>query len=181
MPGVGPRAIDRILGVVKAYTTRVGSGPFPAELFDGDPVGDLLLEHGPEWGTNTGRRRRVGWLDLVMLKQAVRLNSTTEIAITKLDVLSPLSELRVCVAYEDEDGKRYEHVPYHQSVMHKVRPIYETLPGWKTDIEQAGRLEELPAGRARLRAVHRGLPRRAGHVRRCRPGRDQTVVLPRAA
>ena len=93
--GVGPRAIERILGVVKAYTTRVGSGPFPTELFDGaDPMGDLLLEHGAEWGTNTGRKRRIGWLDLVMLKQAVRLNSTTEIAITKLDVLSELSELQ---------------------------------------------------------------------------------------
>src|SRR5262245_6624230 len=122
--GVGPRAIERIPGVVKAYTTRVGSGPFPTELFDGaDPMGDLLLEHGAEWGTNTGRRRRIGWLDLVMLRQAVRLNSTTEIAITKLDVLSQLGEIKVCVAYEDEDGKRYEHVPYHQSVLHKVRPI----------------------------------------------------------
>jgi adenylosuccinate synthase len=143
--GVGPRAIERILGVVKAYTTRVGSGPFPTELFDGaDPMGDLLLEHGAEWGTNTGRKRRIGWLDLVMLKQAVRLNSTTEIAITKLDVLSELSELRVCVAYEDEDGKRYQHVPYHQSVLHKVRPIYETMPGWGIQIEQASRLDQLP-------------------------------------
>ena len=180
--GVGPRAIDRILGVVKAYTTRVGSGPFPSELFDGaDPMGDLLLEHGAEWGTNTGRKRRIGWLDLVMLKQAVRLNSTTEIAVTKLDVLSELAELRVCVAYEDEDGKRYTHVPYHQSVLHKVTPVYETLPGWNTDISQAGRLDELPqAARDYVRFIEDflGVPVTFVGVG---PARDQTVVLPRAA
>jgi adenylosuccinate synthase len=179
--GVGPRAIERIVGVVKAYTTRVGAGPFPGELFDGDPVGDLLIERGHEYGTNTGRRRRAGWLDLVMIKHAARLNTTTELAITKLDVLSPLSELKICVAYEDEDGKRYEHVPYHQSVIHKVRPIYETLPGWEIDIERAGRLEELPAAaRDYVRFVEEyvGVPVSFVGVG---PARDQTVVLPRAA
>jgi adenylosuccinate synthase len=180
--GVGPRAIDRILGVVKAYTTRVGSGPFPTELFDGaDPMGDLLLEHGAEWGTNTGRRRRIGWLDLVMLRQAVRLNSTTEIALTKLDVLSELPELRVCVAYEDEHGARYTHVPYHQSVLHKVRPVYETLPGWKSDIAQADRVGKLPgAAREYVRFIEQflGVPVTFIGVG---PARDQTVVLPRAA
>ena len=115
----------------------VGSGPFPSELHEGDAIGDLLVERGHEFGTNTGRRRRPGWLDLVMLKHATRLNTCTELALTKLDVLSPLKELKVCVAYEGEDGKRYEHVPYHQSVLHKVRPVYETLPGWGTDIEAA--------------------------------------------
>ena len=180
--GVGPRAIERILGVVKAYTTRVGSGPFPTELFDGaDPMGDLLLEHGAEWGTNTGRKRRIGWLDLVMLKQAVRLNSTTEIAITKLDVLSELSELRVCVAYEDEDGKRYQHVPYHQSVLHKVRPIYETMPGWGIQIEQASRLDQLPpAARDYVQFIEDFLRVPITFVG-VGPARDQTVVLPRAA
>jgi len=180
--GVGPRAIERILGVVKAYTTRVGSGPFPTELFDGaDPMGDLLLEHGAEWGTNTGRRRRIGWLDLVMLRQAVRLNSTTEIAITKLDVLSELSEIKVCVAYEDEHGKRYEHVPYHQSVLHKVRPIYETLPGWSTEIEQASRIDQLPpAARAYVQFIADVLRVPVTFVG-VGPARDQTVVLPRAA
>jgi adenylosuccinate synthase len=180
--GVGPRAIERILGVVKAYTTRVGSGPFPTELFDGaEPMGDLLLEHGAEWGTNTGRKRRIGWLDLVMLKQAVRLNSTTEIAITKLDVLSELAELRVCVAYEDEDGKRYQHVPYHQSVLHKVRPIYETMPGWGTQIEQASRLDQLPpAARDYVQFIEDFLRVPITFVG-VGPARDQTVVLPRAA
>ena len=120
------------------------------------------VEHGAEFGTNTGRRRRTGWLDLVMLKHAVRLNTCTELAITKLDVLSPLPELKVCVAYEDEDGTRYDHVPYHQSVLHKVRPVYETLPGWGTEIETGEPARGAAARGARLRAVHRGLPRRAG-------------------
>src|SRR4051812_36370629 len=118
--GVGPRAIERVIGVAKAYVTRVGSGPFPTELFEGDEVGDLLVDRGHEFGTNTGRRRRPGWLDAVMLRHAVRLNSCSEVAITKLDVLAPLETLEVCVAYEGEDGTRYEHVPYHQSVLHKV-------------------------------------------------------------
>jgi adenylosuccinate synthase len=180
--GVGPRAIERILGVVKAYTTRVGSGPFPTELFDGaDPMGDLLLEHGAEWGTNTGRRRRIGWLDLVMLRQAVRLNSTTEIAITKLDVLSQLTEIKVCVAYEDEDGKRYEHVPYHQSVLHKVRPIYETLEGWGTDIEAASRIDQLPPAARRYVQFIEDFLRVPVTFVGVGPARDQTVVLPRAA
>src|SRR3954471_4696451 len=95
--GVGPRAIERIVGVVKAYTTRVGSGPFPTELFEGDDVADLMIERGQEYGTNTGRKRRPGWLDGVMLRHAVRLNTCTELAITKLDVLSPLAEIKICV------------------------------------------------------------------------------------
>ena len=105
--GVGPLAIQRVVGVVKAYTTRVGSGPFPSELLEGDPIGDDLVERGREFGTNTGRRRRPGWLDLVMLKHATRLNTCTELAITKLDVLSPLKELKVCVGYLGDDGTRY--------------------------------------------------------------------------
>jgi len=142
--GVGPRAIERVIGVAKAYVTRVGSGPFPTELFDGDAVGDVLVERGHEFGTNTGRRRRPGWLDLVMLRHAVRLNSCSEIAITKLDVLAPFPELKVCVAYEGDYGTRYDHVPYHQSVLHKVRPVYETLPGWRCDIDRCARVEDLP-------------------------------------
>ena len=121
-----------------------------------------------EFGTNTGRRRRTGWLDLVMLKHAVRLNTCTELALTKLDVLSPLKELKVCVAYEGDDGKRYDHVPYHQSVLHKVRPVYETLPGWGIEIETRGPARRAAAGGARLRAVHRGVHRRARELRRCR-------------
>src|SRR5262245_42757414 len=179
--GVGPLAIQRVVGLVKAYQTRVGSGPFPTELFEGDPVGDVLVERGVEFGTNTGRRRRTGWLDLVMLKHAVRLNTLTEIALTKLDVLSPFEELKVCVAYEGDDGTRYEHVPYHQSVLHKVRPVYETLPGWRTEIETAGRIEDLPdAARRYVRFIEEmaGIPVTFVSVG---PGREQTVVLSRAA
>ena len=183
--GVGPRAIDRVIGVVKAYTTRVGSGPFPTELLDGDPVGETLVERGHEFGTNTGRRRRPGWLDTVMLKHAVRLNSCSEIAITKLDVLAPFSELKICVAYEGEDGTRYEHVPYHQSVLHKVRPVYETLPGWECDIDAVSELEDLPASRARLRASDRGAGRSPGVVRvgwsGARPGHRSASRRVRAA
>lgn len=179
--GVGPRAIDRVIGVTKAYTTRVGSGPFPTELRFGDPVADLVVERGREFGTNTGRRRRPGWLDAVMLRQAVRLNSCTEIAITKLDVLEQLPEISVCVAYEGEDGTRYEHVPYHQSVLHKVRPIYETLPGWQHELGAVARVEDLPdAAREYVRFVEHltGVPATFVSVG---PDREQTVVLPRAA
>jgi adenylosuccinate synthase len=179
--GVGPRAIDRVIGVTKAYTTRVGSGPFPTELHEGDEVGDLLVDRGHEFGTNTGRRRRPGWLDLVMLRHAVNLNSCSELAITKLDVLAPLPELKVCVAYEGDDGTRYEHVPYHQSVLHKVRPVYETLPGWQGEITQAERIEDLPGpARDYVRFIESlaGVPVSFVSVG---PGREQTVVLPRAA
>ena len=117
-----------------------------------------------------------------MLRHAVRLNTCTEIAITKLDVLAPFDELKVCVAYEGDDGTRYDHVPYHQSVLHKVRPVYETLPGWQCDIDDAARSRRLPAGGARLRALHRAGRRRAGQLRRrSAPTAHQTVVLPRAA
>jgi adenylosuccinate synthase len=179
--GVGPRAVDRIVGVTKAYVTRVGTGPFPTELPHGDATGDLLVDRGVEFGTNTGRRRRPGWLDAVMLRHAVRLNTCTEIAITKLDVLAPLPELKVCVAYEAEDGTRYQHVPYHQSVLHKVRPVYETVPGWGTEIHGAARIEDLPdEAREYVRFVEElaGVPVTFVSVG---PARDQTVVLPRAA
>jgi len=179
--GVGPRAIERVTGVVKAYTTRVGSGPFPSELHEGDPDGDLMVNRGAEFGTNTGRRRRPGWLDLVMIKHATRLNTCTDLAVTKLDVLSPLKELKVCVAYEGEDGKRYEHVPYHQSVIHKVRPVYETFPGWGTEIEAASRLDDLPtAARDYVQFIQDFTGVHVSFVG-VGPARDQTIVLPRAA
>jgi adenylosuccinate synthase len=177
--GVGPRDITRVIGVAKAYVTRVGSGPFPTELFD--DTGTLLVERGAEFGTNTGRRRRTGWLDAVMLRQAVRLNSLTELAVAKLDVLAPLPELRICVAYEDEEGRRYEHVPYHQSVLHKVRPVYETLPGWKKEIGQVSRFEDLPkAARNYVAAIEAlvGVPVTYVSVG---PAREQLVVMPAAA
>jgi adenylosuccinate synthase len=139
--GVGPRHLDRIIGITKAYLTRVGSGPFPTEL--SDDTGDLLVDRGHEWGTNTGRRRRAGWFDAVMLRHAVRLNSLTDIFLTKLDVLDPFEVVKVCVAYE-VDGERLDHLPYHQSVLHKVRPVYAELPGWQADCSGATTLDELP-------------------------------------
>ncbi|MDA8287760.1 MAG: adenylosuccinate synthase [Actinomycetota bacterium] len=139
--GIGPREITRVVGIAKAYVTRVGAGPFPSEV-DG-AIADQLVERGHEYGTNTGRRRRPGWLDLVMLRHAVRLNSVSEIALTKLDVLSSLSALRLCVAYE-ADGERLDKVPYHQSVLHRVRPIYEELAGWSEDLTGVTSVERLP-------------------------------------
>ncbi len=179
--GVGPRAIDRVIGVAKAYVTRVGSGPFPTELPEGDEVGDLLVERGGEFGTNTGRRRRPGWLDAVMLRHAVRLNTCSELAITKLDVLAPLDEIKVCVAYEGEDGTRYEHVPYHQSVLHKVRPVYETLPGWRREIDGAERIDDLPSEARELVRFVESLAGVKVTFLGVGPGREQTVVLPTAA
>jgi adenylosuccinate synthase len=168
--GVGPRHIDRVIGIAKAYVTRVGAGPFPTELHD--EVGDLLVERGGEYGTNTGRRRRPGWFDAVMARQAVRLNSLSEIALTKLDVLDSLESLNVCVAYEVE-GERYEHLPYHQSVLHKAQPVYESLPGWRTDLSNITERHDLPeeaSAYIRFLETQVGVPIRLVGVG---PGREQ--------
>jgi adenylosuccinate synthase len=170
--GVGPRDIDRVIGIAKAYITRVGAGPFPTEL--SDERGAELVERGHEFGTNTGRRRRTGWFDAVMIRQAVRLNSLSEIALTKLDVLDTFDTLKVCVAYEHE-GTRYRHLPYHQSVLHDVTPIYEELPGWHTDLSGATELHDLPAAAkdyVAFLADQAGVPIRLVGVG---PGRDQFV------
>ena len=139
--GVGPRYIDRVVGVAKAYITRVGAGPFPTELFD--DVGDHIVDVGHEYGTNTGRRRRPGWFDCVMMRYARRVNSLSELGITKLDVLDDLDTIKVCVGYE-HDGVRVDDFPYHQSVLHSVTPIYEELPGWKTDLTAITDRADLP-------------------------------------
>jgi adenylosuccinate synthase len=139
--GIGPRYIDRVVGIAKAYTTRVGSGPFPTELTD--EIGDALIEIGHEYGTNTGRRRRTGWCDVVMLRHAVRLNSLSEIALTKLDVFDTFDSVKVCIAYE-LNGETFTHLPYHQSVLHEVTPVYAEFPGWKTDISSVTTREGLP-------------------------------------
>jgi adenylosuccinate synthase len=139
--GVGPRDIDRVVGIAKAYITRVGSGPFPTEV-EGQ-VADVLVDRGHEYGTNTGRRRRPGWLDLVMLRHAVRLNSISEIALTKLDVLSALDRVKLCVAYE-YDNDRITRVPYHQSILHRVQPIFTELPGWRSELSSVTNVDDLP-------------------------------------
>jgi adenylosuccinate synthase len=127
--GIGPNRIDRIIGVTKAYVTRVGEGPFPTEIEGGDQ--ERVRELGGEFGTVTGRERRCGWLDLVALRYAVRLNGITSLALTKLDVLSHFAELPVCVAYRLRDGSESREFPAHQSDFHHCRPVYETLPGWQ--------------------------------------------------
>ena len=140
--GIGPVRLDRIIGIVKAYTTRVGGGPFPTELFCAD--GDHMQQCGHEFGATTGRKRRCGWLDMVVLKETARLNSLTELAITKLDVLSGLKELKICVAYKYQ-GETIEYPPQEENGMADVECVYETLPGWDEDITQAKSLDDLPA------------------------------------
>ncbi|WP_022882077.1 adenylosuccinate synthase [Gryllotalpicola ginsengisoli] len=139
--GVGPTRIDRVIGIAKAYITRVGAGPFPTELFD--EWGDFLVEHGGEFGTTTGRRRRPGWYDAPIARYASRVNGLTDIVLTKLDVLTGLERIPVCVAY-DVDGRRFDEVPVSQSDFHHAKPIYEEFPGWSEDITGARSFEELP-------------------------------------
>src|SRR5919107_1126443 len=140
--GVGPRDLHEIWGVTKAYATRVGAGPFPTEL--DDELGDQIREAGGEYGTTTGRPRRVGWLDLVALRYAVRLNSLTHLAITKLDVLSGLGELQVGTSYRGPGEATFDQYPYHQTVMHHAAGVYETLPGWDEDISECRDEGDLP-------------------------------------
>ena len=139
--GVAPGRIGKVYGIFKAYCTRVGGGPFPTELFD--EVGERLGEVGHEYGVTTGRKRRCGWYDAVVVNYAARVNGLTDLAITKLDVLGCLDEIRVCVAYEC-DGKIYRTVPEHQSVFYHAKPVYETLPGWKCDISGVRDFYKLP-------------------------------------
>jgi adenylosuccinate synthase len=139
--GIPPRAIDQIIGVVKAYTTRVGLGPFPTELHDGDGV--RLRDGGHEFGTTTGRSRRCGWLDLVALKYAIRVTGITHIAVTKLDVLDCFEKIPICVAYED-GGATFDDVPIDITRLDSVKPIYKTLPGWKSSTVGLTDFNELP-------------------------------------
>ena len=139
--GVGPGRLDRIVGIVKAYTTRVGSGPFPTELFDEN--GDFLRSRGFEFGTTTGRPRRVGWYDAPITRYATRINGITDLVLTKLDILTGLDRIPVCVAY-DVDGTRFDEVPVNQTDFHHAKPILEYFPGWKEDISGARNFDDLP-------------------------------------
>jgi adenylosuccinate synthase len=140
--GLGPKEVSSVVGVSKAYVTRVGSGPFPTE--DDGPAGRHISEVGAEFGTVTGRARRCGWFDAVLLRYAVRLNSLTELFITKLDVLSGLPQLRLCTAYR-HDGVVYRDFPPHQSIFHKAEPVYEELEGWSDDLTGIRAFDDLPA------------------------------------
>ena len=139
--GLGPRHIDRIVGITKAYTTRVGMGPFPSELTDA--LGEALVDIGREYGTVTGRRRRTGWLDTVMLRHATRVNSLTEIALTKLDVLDTFDEVKVCTGY-DINGTVMRNYPDRPDMLKHAVPVYETLPGWKSSTEGITKFADLP-------------------------------------
>jgi adenylosuccinate synthase len=139
--GLGPRHIDRIVGITKAYTTRVGMGPFPSELTDA--LGEALVDIGREYGTVTGRRRRTGWLDTVMLRHATRVNSLTEIALTKLDVLDTFEEVKVCTGYSI-NGTVMRNYPDRPDMLAHAVPVYETLPGWKSSTEGITKFADLP-------------------------------------
>lgn len=171
--GIGPRRLETVLGVVKAYTTRVGAGPFVSELTD--EIGDYLQERGQEFGATTGRRRRCGWLDLVIARYSSRLNSLTHLAITKLDVLTGLDVLKLCIAYEYQ-GTRLESVPPQLSTLDHCSPIYEEMEGWHEDISEARTLEELPkSAGAYIRRIEEfiGAPVSIISVG---SGRDETII-----
>jgi adenylosuccinate synthase len=171
--GVGPKDIDEVWGITKAYVTRVGAGPFPTEL--DDEMGDRLREAGGEFGTTTGRARRCGWLDLVALRYAVRLNGLTGLVITKLDVLTGIDPLPVATEYTGPEGARFREFPYHQSILHKVTGSYTELPGWHEDISAARNVEDLPqAAREYLGFIEEflGVPVVMIGVG---PGRDQMI------
>ena len=172
--GIGPNILRHILGVVKAYTTRVGAGPFVTELQD--EVGDYIQEKGAEFGSTTGRRRRCGWLDLVVLKDSVRINGLTGLAITKLDVLTGLENLKICVEYE-LDGRKIQARPASLTAMARCKPVYKEMPGWSEDISGARELGDLPPeARAYLKEIEE-LTSVPISIVSVGPAREQTIVV----
>ncbi|KIH96771.1 adenylosuccinate synthetase [Streptomonospora alba] len=172
--GIGPTRIDKVVGIIKAYTTRVGSGPFPTELHD--EWGDWLRQKGGEYGVTTGRNRRCGWFDAPIARYATRINGITDFFLTKLDVLSGLERIPVCVGYQ-ANGTRYDEIPMTQTEFHHAVPVYEYLDGWNEDISHARAFEELPkTAQAYVRTLEEmaGAPMSAIGVG---PGRDQTLEL----
>ena len=171
--GIPPTRIDRVIAILKAFTTRVGEGPFPTELHD--EVGDRLREIGGEFGTTTGRPRRIGWLDTVIGRYATRVNGVTDFVITKLDNLDTFDEIPVCVAY-DIDGERVEEMPENQTDFHHAKPIYEMLPGWNADITGCRTFEDLPENAQRyIEFVERQIGARVSVIG-VGPGRDEVIV-----
>jgi len=172
--GIGPGKIGTVIGILKAYTTRVGSGPFPTELFDEN--GAFLSKVGGEVGVTTGRNRRCGWFDAVIARYATRVNGLTDIFLTKLDVLSTLPKVPICVAY-DVDGERVDEMPMTQTGFHHAKPVYEYLDGWWEDISECRKFEELPGNaQAYVRRVEELAGARVSAIG-VGPGRDQNVVL----
>jgi len=172
--GIGPNRVNRVIAVVKAYTTRVGSGPFPTELFD--ESGDFLRKTGFEFGTTTGRPRRCGWYDAPIARYTSRINGVTDFVLTKLDVLTGLTEIPVCVAY-DVDGVRFDEMPVSQSDFHHAKPIYEMFPGWTEDITSVRTFDDLPANaQSYVRALEAMSGARFSAIG-VGPARDAIVVL----
>ena len=171
--GIPPTRIDRVIAILKAFTTRVGEGPFPTELHD--EVGDRLREIGGEFGTTTGRPRRIGWLDTVIGRYATRVNGVTDFVVTKLDNLDTFDEIPVCVAY-DIDGERVEEMPENQTDFHHAKPIYEMLPGWNADITGCRTFEDLPENAQRyIEFVEKQIGARVSVIG-VGPGRDEVIV-----
>ena len=172
--GVGPKHITGVMGIVKAYTTRVGQGPFPSELFD--DIGNRIQQKGAEFGATTGRKRRCGWLDMVVLNNAVRLNGLTSLAITKLDVLGGLDTLSICTGYAYKD-KILKEFPANLKMLSECRPVYETLPGWSEDISNIRRREELPKNTRNYLSRIEELTQTPIGIISVGPGRDETIVV----
>jgi adenylosuccinate synthase len=172
--GVGPTKIDRVIGITKAYTTRVGAGPFPTELED--EIGQELRRAGAEFGATTGRPRRCGWLDAVLLREAVTVNGLTDLAINKLDVLSGFKELKICTAY-DIDGKVTEDFPMTLSEAESAKPVYETLPGWTEDLTKMTSIEEFPDNARRYVERIEALGEVSATMLSVGPGREETIIL----
>ena len=171
--GIGPTKINAVIGILKAYTTRVGAGPFPTELTD--EAGDSLRKQGGEFGVTTGRSRRTGWFDAVIARYATRVNGITDYFLTKLDVLSGLETVPICVAY-DVDGERVTEMPMTQTGVHHAVPVYEEMPGWWEDISGARSFEDLPANaRAYIERIEELAGARVSAIG-VGPGRDQTIV-----
>jgi adenylosuccinate synthase len=172
--GIPPTRISKVLGVIKAYTTRVGEGPFPTELFDAK--GEILRNAGAEFGTTTGRPRRCGWFDAVIGRYATRINGVTDFVLTKLDVLTGLDEVPVCIAYE-VDGRRHDELPTNQAELARAVPIYETFPGWTEDISTARSLDELPSNCRDYVAALEQMIRAPISAVGVGPGRDEVIAI----
>ena len=174
--GIGPTRFTRTIGIVKAYTTRVGSGPFPTELFDEDGMGTRLRTVGGEFGVNTGRPRRTGWYDAVMARHATRINGFTDYFVTKLDVLTGIEQIPVCVAYE-VDGVRHDEMPMTQTEFHHAQPVYEYFEGWGEDISDARNFADLPKNAQRYVQALEQLSGSKFWGVGVGPGREQTIVV----
>jgi adenylosuccinate synthase len=171
--GVGPACFDEIIGIVKAYATRVGEGPFPTELFD--DIGDRLQKTGSEFGATTGRKRRCGWIDMVVLRNAAKLNSLSGLAVTKLDVLDDLDEINICIAYEHK-GKTITNFPAEIKILQECTPVYESHPGWKQNISKVREFKDLPVNAQKYLARLEELSEVKIKIISVGPGREATII-----